>query len=350
MSKQKKGKKKQPGFADRHRFALIVAGCSAAALIFMAAIIAMPGFSGADERWVYVPRGATQASVADTLRARLGSSLGNRVYWLWRAQGGTPERAHGAYLVTPGTSAGRLSRNLASGRQTPIKVTFPGTRTMEQMASKLTEKLEMSDEAFLGACRDILPDSGFTAAMMPAAFIPDTYEFYWTVTPQALVQKLLKERNSYWTPERVAKARAEGLTPAEVAVVASIIEEETAKADELPVVARLYLNRLHRGMRLQADPTVKYAVGDPSLRRITGDHLKVQSPYNTYLHAGLPPGPIRIAERGALEAVLHAPVHNYIYMCAREDFSGHHNFTSDYGEHQRNAARYQEQLNRRNIR
>ena len=140
-----------------------------------------------------------------------------------------------------------------------------------------------------------------------------------------------------------------GLTPVDVATIASIVEEETAKSDERPKVARLYINRVDRNMPLQADPTVKFAVGDFSLRRITNKHLQGESPHHTYLHAGLPPGPIRIAAKSTLEAVLNAPMHNYLYMCAKEDFSGYHNFAVDYNTHLNNARRYQAELNRRKI-
>ena len=154
----------------------------------------------------------------------------------------------------------------------------------------------------------------------------------------------------FWTDERRAKARKLGLTPVGVATLASIVEEETAKADERPRVARLYLNRLNKGIKLQADPTVKFAIGDFAIRRISGRMLKTPSPYNTYIVVGLPPGPIRLVETATIDGVLDAPQHPYIYMCAKEDFSGYHNFATDYKSHIANARRYQAELNKRNIR
>ncbi len=165
-----------------------------------------------------------------------------------------------------------------------------------------------------------------------------------------MVRRLLDYRNRFWSKERRSKAASLGLTPSQVATIASIVEEETAKADEKPKVARLYLNRLKKGIKLQADPTVKFATGDFTLRRITGKHLAIESPYNTYKVNGLPPGPIRIPAAATIDAVLNAPKHDYIYMCAKEDFSGYHNFASDYATHMANARRYQAELNRRGIR
>lgn len=156
-------------------------------------------------------------------------------------------------------------------------------------------------------------------------------------------------RDRFWTDDRREKARKLGLTPVEVATLASIVEEESAKPDEYPAIARLYMNRLKKGMLLQADPTVKYATGNFALRRITGEHLRTPSPYNTYLHPGLPPGPLRTPSKSTIDRVLSAPAHTYLYMCAKEDFSGYHNFASDYATHTANARRYQKELNRRGI-
>ena len=170
-----------------------------------------------------------------------------------------------------------------------------------------------------------------------------------TTSAESVVKKMLAHYCNYWSADRREKAKSMGLSPAEVSVVASIVEEETNKKDERPLVARLYLNRIKQGMKLQADPTVKFALGDFSLRRITLKHLYVESPYNTYINKGLPPGPIRIVNKATLDDVLNAPEHKYIYMCAKEDFSGYHNFAEDYATHRSNARRYQAELNRRNI-
>lgn len=310
--------------------------------------IATIGYTGEPTR-INIPRGATSEQISDSLTLRLGKSYGRRVYTLWRLQKGNPEMARGSYSVEPGTKAISLSRRLKQGRQNPVKFTFQNIRTLDQLASRADARMEFTSEQFLAACDSVLPPLGFKRAGYPAAFLPDTYEFYWTESPENFVKKLADVRNSFWTPERREQAKSLGLTPVEVATIASIVEEETAKSDEKPKVARLYLNRLQKGMKLQADPTVKFALSDFSLRRILGKHLAADSPYNTYLHAGLPPGPIRIPARSAIEAVLQAPKHDYLYMCAKEDFSGYHNFASDYPSHQANARRYQAALNARGI-
>lgn len=218
------------------------------------------------------------------------------------------------------------------------------------LAERIASKMEWGADDFIAACDSVLPAKGFRKAQYTAAFLPDTYEFFWTTDAVDVVRRLSDVRDAFWNDERRAKAASMGLNPVGVATLASIVEEETAKADERPKVARLYLNRLDRGMLLQADPTVKFALGNFGLRRIYNSHLAVDSPYNTYKYKGLPPGPIRVAERATLEAVLDAPKHNYIYMCAKEDFSGYHNFAADITAHNSNAARYHRALSARNIR
>lgn len=298
---------------------------------------------------VNIPSGSTSEAVADSLSAALGADFARAVNLLWKWQGGTPEAAHGSYAVAHGTTALRLSRAIRHGRQTPVRLTFNNVRTLDALAERLAAKMEFTPTDFTAACDSVLPGFNFKPAQYPAAFLPDTYEVYWTDSAVKTVSKLVDVRNEFWNDERRAKARRLGLTPVGVATVASIVEEETSKADERPKVARLYLNRIATGMPLQADPTVKFATGDFSLRRITGKHLKTVSPYNTYINKGLPPGPIRIPDRRTLEDVLDAPEHDYLYMCAKADFSGYHDFARTYADHRRNAARYQAGLNKRGI-
>lgn len=307
-------------------------------------------YDGKTAARVYIPAGATAESVADSLRSALGPSFGGKVARLLRWSGSDPSAAHGSYLVETGTSAMRVSRNISKGRQTPLRFTFNNVRTLNQLADRAGARMEFSADDFLAACDSLLPARGYKGrSEYPAAFMPDSYEFYWTASPAKVVTTLAEARDRFWNDERRAAASRLGLTPVQVATIASIAEEETAAADERATVARLYINRLHKGMKLQADPTVKFAVGDFSLRRITGRHLQVESPYNTYRHEGLPPGPIRIVDGATLRAVLAAPAHDYLYMCAKEDFSGRHNFAVDGATHMANARRYRAALDRRGI-
>jgi UPF0755 protein len=191
---------------------------------------------------------------------------------------------------------------------------------------------------------------GFDTTTIVSLFIPNTYEMYWTLSVDNFLQRMKKEYEHFWTDKRLEKANALSLSPVEVSVLASIVEEETADRSEYSIVAGLYINRLRKGMLLQADPTVKFAVGDVTLRRILFAHLEVDSPYNTYKHSGLPPGPIRIPSISGIDAVLNYAEHNYLYMVAKEDFSGKHNFAVSLSEHNQNARKYQEALNRNHIR
>lgn len=298
---------------------------------------------------IFIPAGASVESVTDTLTKNLGE-YGATVARLWQWRDGKTATAHGSYVVEPGIRAWSMAGRLKTGRQTPLRVTFNNIRLMDDLAERVAARMEFGKEDFTAAADSVLRARGFKGkAEFPAAFIPDTYEFYWTAPADEVVATLAGYRDRFWSPERRKQAEDMGLTPVEVATIASIVEEETAKTDERGKVARLYLNRLEKGMLLQADPTVKYAVGDFTLRRIGGRMLQTPSPYNTYVTPGLPPGPIRIPERATLQAVLDAPQHNYLYMCAKADFSGYHNFATDFETHRANAAAYQRELNRRNI-
>lgn len=258
----------------------------------------------------------------------------------------------GNYAIRPGDSMRDICLRLLSGNQTPVKLVLPSVRTLDRLAGAVSKQIMIDSAAVMDLLTDVrfLDSLGYTSETIPCLFIPNTYEVYWTMSPKQFVTRMVKERNAFWTPARTAKAKALGLTPNEVITLASIVDEETVKNDEKPMVAQLYLNRLKRGMLLQADPTVKFALGEFELRRILYVHLQTNSPYNTYKYAGLPPGPIRIPTISAIESVLNPANHSYLYMCAKEDFSGYHNFATTLTQHNVNARRYQQALNRRGIR
>lgn len=258
----------------------------------------------------------------------------------------------GKYAIKPGDNMRYLYRRLSMGYQTPINLTVGSVRTLDRIARNTGRQLMIDsiEVARLLTDTTYIRSIGYTKETLPALFIPNTYEVYWDMSAEDFMQRMVKENKAFWNEKRMKQAEAIGLTPIEVSTLASIVEEETANAAEKPMVAGLYINRLKRGMLLQADPTVKYSMQDFALKRILYKHLEVDSPYNTYKYAGLPPGPIRVPSFQGLESVLNYTKHNYLYMCAKEDFSGTHNFATNSAQHAANARRYQQALNRRGIR
>jgi len=222
---------------------------------------------------------------------------------------------------------------------------------MEQMAARLSTKIMIDSTEIIRALtsNETCEKLGYDTCTIACAFVPNTYEVYWDISVDKLLLRMVTEHEKFWNTERKQKAHTIGLEPNEVSTLASIIDEETANNDEKPMIAGMYLNRLKSGMPLQADPTVKFALKDFALKRIYHNHLEVESPYNTYKHTGLPPGPIKVASIKGIDAVLNRVNHHYLYMCAKEDFSGTHNFAVTYQEHLKNAARYTKALNERNI-
>lgn len=306
-------------------------------------------FNGNDPAWVLIPSGSSPEAIHDSLRVALGNGYGDAVNEMWHILKGRPSKATGAFRIQPGDKVIDVARRLKAGNQTPINLTFNNIRLFDEIVPRISSHFDFTERDFRAVADTLLPSLGFDKRNFIGAFVPDTYEFYWNSSPQKVIRRLVDYRDNFWNEERRAKAKALGLTPLQVATLASIVDEETAVKDEKPLVARLYLNRLQKGMKLQADPTVKFAVGDFSLKRILNKHLATQSPYNTYLVDGLPPGPIRMPEKSTIDAVLDAPRNNYLYMCAKEDFSGRHNFASTLTEHNANAARYRRALDRRGI-
>jgi len=258
----------------------------------------------------------------------------------------------GRYVITPSTSVLSAVRMFRNGQQTPVKFTFNNVRLKTDFIERIGDQFMFGTEKLSEKLNDpeICKSFGFDTVTIVSMFIPNTYEMYWNVPVNKFLERMKKEYDRFWTPERLEKAEAIPLTPVQVAVLASIVEEETANKADYAMIAGLYINRLRKGMLLQADPTVKFAVGDFSLKRILYVHLDVDSPYNTYKYSGLPPGPIRIPSMAGLDAVLNYVQHNYLYMTAKEDLSGETNFEVTHAEHLQNARKYQDALNQRNIR
>ena len=301
-----------------------------------------------DDCWIKIT-GESNIELNDSLMSSLDGDFATRVYRLWYLMGGDASVSQGAYKIKSGMSALSVARKIKNNHQTPVKVVFNSVRTMDKLAERVAKNMQFSETDFLTACDSVLKIEGYKKEEYSAIFFPDSYEFYWNASAESVVKKFLSYYNKFWSDDRLKKAKECGLSPMQVSVIASIVEEETNKADERPMVARLYMNRLDKNMKLQADPTIKFALGDFSLRRINYTHLSVNSPYNTYQNIGLPPGPIRVVSKKTLDYVLNAPQHNYLYMCAKEDFSGYHNFAVDYATHMANARRYQAELNKRKI-
>ncbi|MBO4451714.1 MAG: endolytic transglycosylase MltG [Bacteroidaceae bacterium] len=257
----------------------------------------------------------------------------------------------GRYEVSKSKSTLDLFRDLRNHNSQPINLVVPSVRTIDIMAGRLARQL-MIDSATIAAKfhdQNTIKELGYTRETFPALFIPNTYEIYWETSVDKLMERLAKENKAFWNADRTALASQIGLTKNEVVTLASIVDSETANNGEKARIAGLYMNRLHRGILLQSDPTVIFAVGDFSIRRVLNKHLQTESPYNTYRVAGLPPGPIRIPSIAGIDAVLTYEHNDYIYMCAKEDFSGTHNFAVSYADHMANARRYINALNQRGI-
>lgn len=315
--------------------------------------IFLPAFQNKSETEaiIKIPANATTLMVRDSVAKYFGDKYADKFYLISNLRGSDFSRRHGAYKIKEGVAPFYAERHLSKGGQEPMTVVVNGARGTDILSKRLSKNLDFTSDSLMNQLKDstFLAQYGLKPDQALSLFLDDSYQVYWNVSPEDLAKKIGRNYKKVWNEQRLAKAKALGLTPAEVVTLASIVDEETNKKDEKPEVARLYLNRLKKGMKLQADPTVKFALGDFSLRRIRNEHLKFESPYNTYYVNGLPPGPIRTVTVADIDAVLNAPTHNYIYMCAKDDFSGYHNFARDYATHMQNARKYQMALNRRNI-
>ena len=302
-------------------------------------------------RILLIPKGSTFDQVVESLKAE-GSVTDEKAFRLLAERKKYPRRVKpGRYRIESGTSLNELINKLRSGDQDPVRITFTNIKTLHQLAGQVAKYIEADSTELIQVMHDpaTVDRLGFRSETMISVFIPNTYEFWWTTTPEEFLERMAKEYKRFWTDARKAKAKSINLSQTEVATLASIVQAETAKPDEAPIIAGVYLNRLRIGMPLQADPTLKFALGMDSLTRILTEDLQVASPYNTYTHAGLPPGPINMPEPRYIDAVLNAQKNDYLYFCARETLDGYSNFARSYEQHLVNARRYQRALNERGI-
>lgn len=313
---------------------------------------ALPG-TQAKEQVLLIPTGADFEQVMDSLsRTGVVEEQDEQAFrWLADYMKYPVKVRPGRYVVPRDISARRLLQKLRNGEQDPVRVTFNNIKNLPQLAGRVARYLQPDSVQLLTAIQDpaTIERLGFAPETMIGLFIPNTYEFWWTTTPQEFLDRMAKEYRTFWTEERKRKAAAMKLSQSEVSTLASIVQAETGLASDAPMIAGVYLNRLRIGMPLQADPTLKFALGLDTINRILNVDKRVDSRYNTYLHKGLPPGPINLPEARYLDAVLQASKHDHLYFCAREDLSGASNFARTYEQHLVNARRYQKALNARGI-
>lgn len=306
---------------------------------------------GVEHELFYVPTGSDFEYVIDQLEEQ--GMVENRKSFRWVAikKGYDKNVKPGRYKIKNGQSNNDLVNQLRSGNQDPVMVVFNNVRSLAHVAGKVSRYLEQDSVEFAAWLTDpALPERyGFEASGFTAMFVPETYEFFWTTSPEDFTERMKKEYEKFWDGERDRKAKKLDMTRGEVVTLASIVDEETLYDEENSRVAGLYMNRLEKGIPLQADPTLKFALGDFARQRILNVDKKVDSPYNTYKYKGLPPGPISIPSVSAIDGVLNHEEHNYLYMCAKADFSGNHAFASNYSQHKKNAREYQRELNKRRI-
>ena len=256
----------------------------------------------------------------------------------------------GAYKIKMNMSNYDLISMLRAGNQTPINITFSYSRKINDLAQKISEKLKISEKDLMDFITENSQSNyGFDNQNIIGMFLPDTYEVYWDITPKNLLDRMKSEYDKFWNSERTTKLERVNLSKNEVITLASIVASETNKIDEADRIAGVYINRLRKNMLLQADPTLIYAANDFSIRRVLNKHKKIKSPYNTYMNKGLPPGPIRLSPKKYIDAVLNFENHRFIFFCAKDDFSGYHEFAITLSEHNKNARKFQRALNKRKI-
>lgn len=331
---------------------LILAGLVIAMILFRYILSPNVNLHGRSEVSVFIPTGSGYGAVKTVLYDQ--GLIINRASFEWVAgRKNYPANIRpGHYVITPGMNNNELVNLLRSGQQTPVKVIFNNIRLKYDLAGKISGQIEADSLSLLRCWEDaaFLETLETEPQLVTVIFIPNTYELWWTTDAYAFTRRMHKEFNNFWDDARMEKLAGTGLSRVEAIILASIVEKETQKNEEKPLIAGVYLNRLRKGWPLQADPTLVFASGDFELKRVLNKHKAIDSPYNTYKFKGLPPGPICIPSIASIDAVLNAREHDYLFFCAKSDLSGYHAFSRTLREHNRHARAYQQALNNLKIR
>ena len=309
------------------------------------------GTEDGSSRIFYIQTGSQYEEVLDKLHSDSIIRDKDSFDWIARKKNYPNHINSGRYRISSGISNNDLLNMLRSGKQEAIQLSFNNLRTLNDLAERISVQLEPSEEDFINyiTSQEVAESKGFDSLTFPSMFIPNTYEFYWNTSPEEFVKRMQREYIAFWSNGRVKKAEKLKLSKVEVSTLASIVDQETLFDDENPKIAGVFINRIRKKIPLQSDPTIIFANGDFSVRRVLNKHKRIDSPYNTYKYRGLPPGPISIPSISAINAVLDCDKHNYLYFCAKSDFSGYHNFASTLSQHNKNARLYQQALDRRKI-
>ncbi|WP_428331078.1 endolytic transglycosylase MltG [Mucilaginibacter sp.] len=303
------------------------------------------------QEYLYIHTGAKFEDVYKTIQDEGIVKDTSTFYWAAQNMNYTTRVKPGRYHLHEGMSNRKLINMLASGTQAPVTLAFHNLRLKEQFAGFVAKKLEPDSTSIIRLLdsASYVQQYGFTTDNVYTMFMPNSYQMYWNTSPEKLFKRMYANYEKFWTPERKQKAEALNLDPIKVSILASIVDAEALHDEEMPAIAGLYLNRLKKGMKLEADPTIIFAENDYTIKRVLNKYLSINSPYNTYLHTGLPPGPIMMPSVNAVNAVLDYQKSDYLYMCAKADFSGNHAFATNMADHLINAHKFQQALNERNI-
>lgn len=335
---------------------------SFAAVIFLSVVIIGWGFyqkifapnvfDNKKDQIIYIPTGSNIDDVVQYLNEEGLVNDTEAFRWVAQKMNYSNNVKPGKYQLKNRMSNKEIVSLLRSGKQIPIKLTFSNLRTSYDLAGAVGGKIEADSAsiAFLFKDKNFLAKYGLNEENSLCLMIPNTYEFKWNTSAEEFFQRMSVEYKKFWSEQRKAKAKRIGLSQTEVCILASIVDKETRRNDEKPIIAGVYMNRYLKGWKLEADPTLVFAAGDFTIRRVLNEHKEIDSPYNTYLYTGLPPGPICMPAISSVDAVLNYAKHDYMFFCAREDFSGYHSFAKDYSQHLANARKFQRELDKRNIR